>query len=354
LGLLFILINSENKEEAMDTIKWGIIGCGKMTEKKSGPAFNRIKNSQLMAVMRRNAREAKDYAQRHGVPKWYQHAEEVIQDPEINAIYVATPPSSHAKYTIMAAKAGKHVYVEKPMAINFSECLAMIKAAEDSGVSLFVAYYRRSLPYFKKVKQILESGVIGRPRFVNVRLFKPLFKKTPFIGKLPWRYDQNISGGGLFVDLGSHQLDYLDYLFGSINSVKGHAKNQGGQYPVEDIVTASFMFESGVMGTGAWCFSVSVESDTDSIEIIGIKGKISFSTFNFTPIQVATAKGIETHEFPRFPHIQEPLIQTIVDSLQHRGHCPSTGVSASRTTRVMENLLKDYYSKKNHPSVHNL
>ncbi|MCP5106559.1 MAG: Gfo/Idh/MocA family oxidoreductase [bacterium] len=324
----------------MKQINWGIIGCGNVTEVKSGPAFNRVKDSALVAVMRRDGAKAEDYAKRHGVPRWYGDAEELIHDPGVNAVYVATPPDSHARYAIMAAEAGNHVYVEKPIALNFGECEAMMRAAEKNGVSLFVAYYRRCLPYFLKVKELVDTGVIGTPRLVEIRFFKPGPKEKIKESELPWRLKPGISGGGLFVDLGSHQLDFLDYLFGPIVSVKGFARNQAGLYPPEDIVGASFVFETGVHGSGTWCFTVSEKNDTDEIIILGTEGKISFSTFKFTPIIVETGRGIVTFDFPRLKHIQEALIQTVVDELLGRGECPSTGITASRTTRVMDEILR--------------
>ncbi len=156
----------------MEEIKWGIIGCGDVTELKSGPAFNKAEQSQLVAVMRRNAEKAADYAKRHGVPKWYSDADQLINDPEVNAIYVATPPDTHAMYAIAAMKAGKPVYVEKPMARSYAECREMIRVSEETGMPLLVAYYRRTLPAFLKVKELVDGGAIGQPLTVNIRLHK--------------------------------------------------------------------------------------------------------------------------------------------------------------------------------------
>src|SRR3954452_17932800 len=145
----------------MKTIKWGIIGCGDVTEVKSGPAFNKVSDSKLVAVMRRDAAKAEDYAKRHGVPKWYSNAYELINDPEINAIYVATPPLQHEEYTIAALEAGKPVYVEKPMAVDAAAAASMQKVALRTNMKLSVAHYRRAQPVFIKIKELLESGTIG-------------------------------------------------------------------------------------------------------------------------------------------------------------------------------------------------
>jgi predicted dehydrogenase len=325
----------------MNMVRWGIIGCGDVTEFKSGPGFQKAKNSTLVAVMRRNGELAKDYAQRHNVPKWYDDAEALISDPEVDAVYIATPPSFHKEYTLRAAQAGKPVYVEKPMALNSEECQTMIEACKKAGVPLFVAYYRRALERFLKIKELIDSGTIGDVRFVNILFFQP-----NSIGpekELPWRVHPEISGGGLFVDFASHMLDFLDYIFGPITSVQGLASNQLSLYPAEDIVSGAFRFQSGVQGIGTWCFSSFRKND--DTEIIGSKGKISFSTFDAQPIKLTTLNGEIEYAVAYPQHIQQPLIQHVVDDLIGIGHCPSTGETALRTTWVMDQLLKQYYQK---------
>ncbi len=260
----------------MQTIKWGIIGCGDVTEIKSGPAFQLIENSELVAVMRRNRDLAKDYATRHKVPKWYDNAELLINDPEVNAVYVATPPSSHKEYAIAAAGAGKPVYVEKPMAMSFEECTEMIDACSKSNVLLFVAYYRRALPRFLKVKALLNEGAIGDVRFVKVRYYEKL-RECDINGHQHWRVDAQVAGCGYFCDLGSHIIDLIQYLLGDITEASGHSSNQSKIYHAEDIVTGEFIFESGVHGAGIWSFNAS--ENIDEVEIIGSKGKIVYSTF---------------------------------------------------------------------------
>lgn len=328
----------------MERIRWGIIGCGDVTETKSGPAFQKIENSKLVAVMRRSAEKAEDYARRHGVPRWYGDADQLIADPEVDAVYVATPPSSHAEYAIQAARAGKPVYVEKPMARNYAECEQMIAACEAAAVPLFVAYYRRCLPSFLKVKELVDFGAIGDVRFVTLSLFYPAQEEG--LGELPWRVLPEIAGAGYFFDLGSHQLDYLDYLFGPIASVRGHAANQAGLYPAEDAVCADFAFESGVLGSGVWCFTVAESQRLDRIEIFGSRGRIAFSTFDFTPVLLETEDGVRKFPSTRPEHMQQPLVQTVVDKLLGHGSCPSTGRTAARTSRVMDQVVGDYYAAR--------
>lgn len=326
----------------MNRINWGIIGCGNVTEAKSGPAFSRVGNSKLAAVMRRDAEKAKDYAERHGVPKWYGDADDLLNDPGIDAVYIATPPDSHAQYAIAAAEAKKHIYVEKPMALDVEQCRLMIEAAERNTVKLFVAYYRRQLDYFTKIKELLDSGAIGTPQHVNVKLFKTGPGKKLEEDELPWRYKKEIAGGGLFVDLGSHQLDLLDFWFGPITAVIGIAANQAGWYPVEDIVCASFKFQSGVMGSGSWCFTAHEKETADQMTVTGTNGHLTFSTFGFTPITLTTPDEIKTFEYPRPNPIQQPMIQSIVKELLGTGKSPSTGITGSRTTWVISQILGDF------------
>lgn len=328
----------------MDTVQkkqivWGIIGAGDVCEKKSAPAMHKIKNSRIKAVMRRNFSKAQDFAKRHNIPHVYETAEEMLADEEINAIYIATPPNVHKKLTIKAAKAGKSVYVEKPMAINYSECKAMIMVCEQLKVPLFVAYYRRALPNFLKVKELLAQKAIGDVRFVQVNLFKPLPANTTNTEKENWRVQPEISGGGLFHDLASHQFDILDFLLGKINSASGHTVNQAKQYPADDMVTASFKFQSGVVGSGTWCFNAHASSETDSITIFGSKGRIEFATFVHGKVSLqCDDKKDEIFNYIMPDHIQQPLIQTIVDELLNEGNCVSTGKTAARASWVLDQV----------------
>jgi len=323
----------------MDTIRWGIIGCGDVTEVKSGPGFQKASGSSLVAVMRRSAELAKDYAQRHGVPRWYDNARALIADPEVDAIYIATPPSSHKEYTLLAAQAGKPVYVEKPMALTSADCAEMIAACQAAGVPLFVAYYRRALPRFLKVKELLDSGAAGKIRYVTIELSqRPPASAIPG-EQLPWRLRPEVSGGGHFMDLAVHTLDFLDYIFGPITSAHGFSANQGGYYAADDIVSGSFQFESGILGTGTWCFS-SYEA-VDRVELIGANGKISFASFANTPVVLDTVAGRQEFQIEHPAHVQQPLIQQIVDQLRGFGQCVSTGENGLRTTWVTEQLTRN-------------
>ena len=320
-------------------IKWGFIGCGEVTEKKSGPAFNKVPGSSVVAVMSRNADRAKSYATRHGIARWYDDAQALLDDPEVNAVYIATPPSSHATYAIMAMKSGKPVYVEKPLAATYEECLRVNRVSRETGVPCFVAYYRRYLPYFQRVMQIVEAGQIGKVVGVQIRFAVPPRDLDYNRKQLPWRVQRDIAGGGYFYDLAPHKLDLLQQLFGPILRVSGFCSNRAGLYESEDTVSASFQFPDGLPGSGTWCFCAHESAKTDRIQIIGDHGQISFSVFTYDPIELITEDGRQMLEIPNPPHVQLPLIQEVVEHLQGIRVCQMDSVSATPVNWVMDKIL---------------
>ena len=328
------------------TIRWGIIGCGNVTEVKSGPAFQKADRSALVAVMRRDGAKARDYAQRHGVPRWYDDAQALVDDAEVDAVYVATPPSTHKAYALMGIAAGKPVYVEKPMAMDAAECADIIAAGRAANVPVFVAYYRRMLPRFHKVRELLfDERAIGMPRALHVLHSAPHHPRYDDPQGGHWHVRPEISGGGIFVDIGCHTLDILDWLFGPVARVSGHASNQRGLYPAEDGVAMSFTFANGMLGTGLWQFDALHHHDLT--EVIGDGGRLSFATFGDGPIRVENAAGTREYRVANPLHIQQPLIETIVAELTgHPGACPSTAESGARTSWVMDQVLRDYRQER--------
>jgi predicted dehydrogenase len=324
-----------------DIIRWGILGCGDVTEVKSGPGFQKSDGSKLVAVMRRNAALAEDYARRHGVPKWHADADALIRDPEVDAVYVATPPGSHLELALRVAAAGKPCHMEKPMARNAAECEKMIAAFARARMPLFVAYYRRAQPRFLQAKKLIE-GALGRVTNVRYQFTDP--RHVAAAGALPWRLDAENAGGGFFLDIGSHTLDLLDFFLGPLADVAGHAANLASPYAVEDTLAMSFRSPDGAPGTASWNFAGAVKKTEDFFEITGTQGRLTFSTFGNEPLRLEAADGA-VQEFPFTPpaHVAQPLIQTVVDELRGRGTCPSPAASAARTSQVMDRVLAGYY-----------
>jgi len=328
--------------EKVEKVVWGIIGVGDVCERKSAPAMYKTPFSEVKTVMRRNAEKAEDFAKRHNIKNWTTDVNELLNDPEINAIYIATPPDSHAELTLKAAKAGKAVYVEKPMANSVAECELMIQACRNANVPLFVAYYRRTLPGFLKVKELIENGTLGEIRAVNIEMYKPLSDSDLKNANANWRVNPEIAGGGYFHDLASHQLDFLDFLFGKISQAKGISANQAGLYRSDDIVSATFRFESGVVGSGLWCFTADKSSEKDCIRIVGSQGELSFNCFG-DPMTIHLKSSVNGNQEFSYLHeqpIQQHLVEAIVSELRGIGTSPSTGISGARASSVMAGMTK--------------
>lgn len=324
----------------MRKVNWGFIGCGEATEKKSGPAFNEVDGSKVVAVMSRSEQKAKSYAKRHNIEKWYTDAQEIIDDPDINALYIATPPSSHATFAIMSMKAGKPVYIEKPLAASYEDCARINRISEQTGVPCFVAYYRRYLPYFQKVKSIITNGGLGTILNVQIRFsVPPRDLDYNSSHELPWRLQPDIAGGGYFYDLAPHQLDILQDIFGVIVKAHGYCANRANLYKAEDNISACFMFENGVPGSGSWCFVGHKSAREDRIEIIGDKGTLSFSVYNYDPIQMVTSDGRKSITVPNPPYVQLPIIKSVIEDLQGIGVCQCTSISATPVNWAMDRIL---------------
>lgn len=325
----------------MKNINWGIIGCGDVAELKSGPAFNKVKNSSLVAVMRRDAEKAKDYARRHNVSKWYDDANNIINDADVNAIYIATPPSTHEEYTLASLQAGKPVYVEKPMTLNLSSAERMMNMARDKNVKMVVAHYRREQPMFKKIKQIVAEKIIGEVRFAKIEFYKKQFLPEELaVPKTTWRVDPKVSGGGLFHDLAPHQLDLMYYFFGDFKTANGIAGNQSGLYDADDIVSGNILFTNGVIFNGTWCFNVSEQDEKDSCEITGSDGKISFQVFGDQKITIIRNRKTKVLSFAPIKHVQEPMIEKVVEYFLGEAPNPCSAEDGAKVMQLMDDFTK--------------
>ncbi len=324
----------------MQTIRWGMIGCGDVTEVKSGPGLYKAAHSALLGVTNRTLAKAKSYALRHGVSRVYPDVAALLADPEIDAVYIATPPAEHKALALQAAAAGKHVYVEKPMAMNYGECKEIIAACQAAGVRLYVAFYRRGMPRFRQVKDWIDQGAIGTVCTVSIlQRQKPAPEELSPV-TLPWRLQAEVAGGGKFLDMGVHVLDMLAFWFGPSGEVQGQAGNCGGLYDVEDTVTATWRHANGVHGVGNWCYVG--HDDADRVEITGTHGRIEFEFFAESPLRLVTAAGVKETHIPNPTHVQQPFIQSIVDDLNGISWCPGDAQAAAQTSAVADRILDSF------------
>jgi predicted dehydrogenase len=324
------------QEAGIEPVRWGMIGCGDVAEVKAGPGFQKASWSSLVAVTRRDQDKARDFAARHGVERVHATAADLIADPAVDAVYIATPPSTHCELALLVARARKPCLVEKPMAMNHRECLQMVDAFETAGRSLWVAYYRRALPRYLLVRDLLREDAVGRLTSVQIEVFDRLASGDRV---RQWRLDPSIAGAGLFLDVGSHCLDMIDFLVGPLEDAAAVALNTGGAYRAEDVTVAAFRAGTNVAVSGVWNFNA--DRSFDQTRLVGSSGTITFPMFSDGDVVTSDGRRFEVRNPP---HVHQPLIQTIVDELHGRGRCESTGRSAARTSAVMERCLERYYA----------
>ncbi len=327
----------------MQIIRWGIIGVGDVCEHKSGPGFYKAPHSQLIGVMRRNGEKAKDFAQRHQVAHWYDDAEALLANPDIDAIYIATPPAQHKDYAIAALQAGKHVYIEKPVTLNAAECDAIIAAENVSRKKVSVAHYRRYVPCFMKMAELIRGGAIGDPLMVQLDMLQPAKSNIIRETEDNWRINPDISGGGLFHDLSPHQLDLMIHWFGAAIQASGFGYNQRQLNAADDCVQGWAKLASGVVLQGRWHFAVAPEQTRDLCEIIGSEGKLTINFFGQQVIRLNNIKGEQEIIIPNPQHIQQPMIEEVNNFFRGERDNPC---SLSEAKKVME--LIDCFSAGAH------
>eukprot|EP00629_Pelagomonadales_sp_RCC1024_P015405 CAMPEP_0119266236 /NCGR_PEP_ID=MMETSP1329-20130426/4789_1 /TAXON_ID=114041 /ORGANISM="Genus nov. species nov., Strain RCC1024" /LENGTH=360 /DNA_ID=CAMNT_0007266105 /DNA_START=85 /DNA_END=1163 /DNA_ORIENTATION=+ len=314
-------------------VRWGIIGCGAVCERKSGPALQKAQRSALVAVMRRDGKKAADYAKRHGVPKSYDTVEGLLGDPEVDAVYVATPPGAHLEIALKVAAAGKPCYMEKPGARSATEEDKMERAFRAKKLPLFVAYYRRAYPRYVALRKALRSGRLG-----DIKQVVYMHARPP--GDSGWRTDVEASGGGLVLDVGTHVLDLLDFLLGPLK-VETH-RATGAPGGPETRVEIGFTVGKA-RGRASWDF----ESDFDTmdrLEITGSEGSVRCDEcMNGRDLVWKKGGKTETEKFPPPDPVQLPLVTAVVAALLDGTACPSTAASSLRCARVVDEALGDYY-----------
>ena len=295
----------------MDKVSFGLIGCGDIARKRVAPAIRELQNCELVAVNRAQANLAQSFAKEFGARRWYANWRELLQDKEINAVYIATPVYLHVEQTIAAAEAGKHVLCEKPMALDVAECDRMIDACRRNGVKLGIAYYRHFYPVVRRIKEILESGEIGKPVVAQINAFE--WFDPPVDHPRAWLLKKAQSGGGPMFDFGCHRIEVLLDLFGKVGNLKSTMTNDFFQREVEDVGVATFQFEQGVCATLTVAHSAREPQDT--LDVFGSKGSLHVSVLNEGTLRVLSESGERTESLPPAANIHQPLIEDFVQAV---------------------------------------
>lgn len=322
----------------MQQVRWGIIGCGNVVKKKSGKAFVLADGSGVAAVCSRTGRHAEQTAKELGAKRWYISAEELLTDPEVDAVYIATPPGLHLEHALSCCEAGKPVYLEKPFARSFREAVQITEAFEQKALPLFVAHYYRAHPRFRFLKEKLQEGVIGKP--VSVRLsVERKYEQSA------WHHIPELSGGGKFYDIAPHSLDILQYLLGGFQEIQGYAGNAGGREQTEDTVVMAFRTEQGVLGTADYMLDSAHKCDEAVIH--GTEGQVSFSIHGERTLIFETKEGVETIRFEEEAWQEQAMVQEVVNALRGKEHMAVTGREALNVMQAMDQALWEYYGGRN-------
>jgi predicted dehydrogenase len=324
----------------MDQLKWGLIGCGDIARKRVAPALRDLAECELVAVCREHSELAESFAREFGARKWYADWRDLIHDEDIQAVYVATPVHLHKAQTIAAAEAGKHVLCEKPLAMNVAECDVMLEACRTHNVKFGVSYYRHLYPVVARIKELLDSGEIGRPVLAQCNAFE--WFNPPADHARTWLLQKDLSGGGPMFDFGCHRIEVLVHIFGRISSVAALTANCLFDREVEDTATASFQFESGICGV------LSVTHGTrepqDSLDIFGSSGSINVPVLNEGRMRVRNQLGERWESHPPAANIHQPLIADFVQAVFANRTPKVNGELGRMVARVEEAIYE-------HPAV---
>jgi predicted dehydrogenase len=312
-------------------LRWGLIGCGDIARRRVAPALRDTECSELIAVSRARSDLAASFAKEFGAKRWYAEWRDLLNNDEIEAVYIATPVHLHAAQAIAAAEAGKHVLCEKPMAMNPQECDRMIDAARSHRVKLGVAYYRHFYPVVERVKEIIKSGEIGLPALAQIEAFE---RFNPAAGDpRSWLLQKDLAGGGPMFDFGCHRIEVLLNIFGRISEVKGLIANTVFDREVEDTAAALFRFAGGVCAVLSVSHAAAEAKDT--LNIFGSLGSIRVPILNQGKVRVSSKLGErdEVHSPPA--NLHAPLIDDFITAVL-RNREPRVSGETGRTVAAIE------------------
>lgn len=321
----------------MAVLRWGILGCGNVAEHKGGPPLYSVDDSELIAVMRRDQAKAEDFAERHGAKRAYTDVDKLLSDDEINAIYIATPPNLHCEQTIRAARAGKHILCEKPMAMSVSECKQMVDACQKEGITLMIAYYRNHYPNVVKMKTLMDEDAIGD--VVLARINCTSYYNPNRQDLKNWRINPEISGGGVLMDIGSHRISLLQYLLGDVVSVKGLAETVHLDVAVDDSAVFTLRFESGAHAVANINWNVGI--GIDDIEVYGTKGRLRCSPLNSEHLTLETkSDGVKALSQTPLPHTHTGLVEDFINHIRTSEPIRCTGELGLQTNAIITKIMQ--------------
>lgn len=318
----------------MKQLGWGLIGCGDIARKRVAPALRDLESCDFVAVSRERAELAESFAREFGARKHYAAWQDLLNDTEVQAVYIATPVDLHAEQTVRAAEAGKHVLCEKPMAMNVAECNRMIAAARACNIKLGIAYYRHFYPSIQRARQIIQSGEIGVPVLAQINAFES-FNPAPDHPR-SWLLRKNRSGGGPMFDFGCHRIEVLTNLLGCITQVKGLTANVVFDREVEDTATALFQFENG--GCAVLSVTHAVSEPQDTLDVFGSLGSVHIPILNEGVMRVINSEGARNEIHAPEKNLHAPVIADFVEAVVNNRE-PAVNAEMGRMVGMVEEMI---------------
>jgi predicted dehydrogenase len=282
-----------------DTVGFGIIGCG-VVAPTHAVALDAIENVRLLAAADSMAPRAENFCKEFSVPKACRDYRELLDNPDIQAVCVCTPHHAHASVAIEAARAGKHVLVEKPMATTLADADAVIRACEEANVRLGVVFQHRFDPASRYVKQLLQEGVLGKPVLGGVHVL--WFRTSDYYDSQSWRGRWETAGGGVLINQAIHAVDILCWLMGPVVRVAGYCNACVHPIEVEDTAAAALYFENGALGV-IQASTTTYPQTPERVELAGSQGTITIEGGQITRHELAGQRADAPQlsaEDPRF------------------------------------------------------
>jgi predicted dehydrogenase len=316
----------------MKKLNWGLIGCGDISQKRVAPALRDLPECHLVAVNRARTDLAESFAREFGAKQWYADWQDLLNNKDIDAVYIATPVNLHAEQTIAAANAGKHILCEKPMAMNTQECDQMIAACKENNVKLSIAYYRHFYPVIERIKTILNSGQLGQVIMATINAFEK-FDRKPGEPRY-WLLEKEKSGGGPMMDFGCHRIEVLVNLLGDVTDVKSITDTIHYDRSVEDTASALIKFKAGMRGV--LNVNHAIFESQDTLDIWATEGSIHVSTLNKGDLTMITSDGMATESHPPHKNVHLPHIQAFTHSVLNDTPVPVEGNEGQKITAILD------------------
>ncbi len=316
---------------SLEKIRWGVIGAGNVFEFKSGPALYKTPHSELVAVMRTSEQKAQDVATRHGAKRWYTDAASLVNDPDVNAVYIASPHYLHPEHVALAARAKKIVFSEKPLGVTTAQAQTCVDACKENGVSLTIAYYRRFWAITQAVKKILHEGAIGR--VVQARIGVSDW----FAGdnERTWLLSREKSGGDALANVGAHWIDLVRYLLGEPREVVALTSSAASGFETDDTVGVDMRLDNNALVS--LLVTRRTPISTNEFDIFGTEGCIRVSSLvDGKLILYRKGHDPEPMQFARIGVMHSELVAALVPSLLKGEPSPLPGEEAVAVWRVMQ------------------